>query len=150
MVSLPRTAVASLIAMTMAVLGAATMPVAADAAPNACTLITAAEASAAMGVTSLPGKARPTRKGSSCRYYSPDHKMNVFVQTVGATDIAGAGQLGGKAVPGVGDQAIWAMGSLFLRKGGQFAQIGLYLSPKSMEHMDPAVVTLGKTAASRM
>jgi hypothetical protein len=150
MISLPRVAVAFLIAMTTVASGAATTTGTADAAPNACALVTTAEASTAMRVASLPGKARPTRKGSSCRYYSPDHRMNVFVQTVGADDMVGAGQLGGKPVAGVGDRAIWASGSLFIQKHGQYAQIGLYLSPASMEKMDPAIIPLGKTAASRM
>jgi hypothetical protein len=62
----------------------------------------------------------------------------------------GAAQLGGKAVPGVGDKAIWSSGSLFVQKGGKVAQVGLYLSAASMEKMDPAIVTLGRAAAGRM
>jgi hypothetical protein len=146
-----RTLAAYFVAAATAVAAAATMPVpAAAGTTNACALVTAAEASSAMGVTSLPPKARPTRRGTSCRYYSPDHKMNVFVQTVTGGDLIGAAQLGGTAVPGVGDKAIWAAGSLFIRKGNNSAQIGLYRSAASMEHMEPAIVTLGKTAAGRM
>ncbi|MDB5071981.1 MAG: hypothetical protein JWM87_3092 [Candidatus Eremiobacteraeota bacterium] len=103
-----------------------------------------------MGVTSLPGKARPTRRGSSCRYYSPNHQMNVFVQTVSAGDMIGATQLGGKTVPGVGDKAVWAGGSLFVQKGGKVAQVALYLNAASMEKMDAAIVPLGRAAAGRM
>lgn len=146
---LPRTAVAILVAALTS--ASAALPIAAAAAPpGACALVTAAESSAAMGVTSLPGKARATRHGSSCRYYSPNHQMNVFVQTVEAGDMMGAAQLGGKSVPGVGDKAVWASGSLFVQKGGKYAQVGLYLSPASMQRMDPAIVALGKAAASRM
>jgi hypothetical protein len=103
-----------------------------------------------MSVASLPGKARSTRHGSSCRYYSPNHQMNVFVQTIGAGDMIGAGQLGGKPVPGIGDKAIWASGSLFVQKGGNYAQVGLYRSAASMQQMDPQIVALGKAAAGRM
>lgn len=46
--------------------------------------------------------------------------------------------------------AIWASGSLFVQKGGKFAQVGLYLSPASMQQMDPGIVALGKIAAGRM
>jgi hypothetical protein len=127
----------------------ATAP-AAFAAPNPCALVTAAEASAAMHVKALPGKAHNGRGGASCRYYSPNHQMNVFVQTIGADDMTGAMQFGGKPVPGIGDQAVWAAGSLFVKKGGNYAQVGLYLSPASMQKMDPAVIPLGKAAASRM
>jgi hypothetical protein len=120
------------------------------AAANACALVTVAEASSAMGASSLPGKARATRRGTSCRYYSPNHTMNVFVQTIEAGDMMGAAQLGGKTIAGVGDKAIWAMGSLFVQKGSRYAQIGLYRSAKSMQTMDPQIVALGRVAASRM
>jgi hypothetical protein len=141
---------ASFLAVFSAAAAAMMSPAPASAAPNACTLVTTAEASAAMGVASLPGKARPTRHGTSCRWYSPDHKMNVFVQTIGPGDMISAGQAGGKAVPGIGDRAVWAYGSLFVQKGGNYAQIALYLKPASMEKMDPAVIPLAKTAAGRM
>jgi hypothetical protein len=122
----------------------------AGAASNACALVTVAEASAAMGAPSLPGKPRATRHSSTCRYYSANHQMNVFVQTVQAGDMLGAQQLGGKAVPGVGERAIWASGSLFVQKGGKFAQIGLYRSAASMQHMDPQIIPLARAAAARM
>jgi hypothetical protein len=120
------------------------------AAANLCALVTTAEASAAMGTSSLPGAAKTTRRGASCRYYSADHTKNVFVQTIEAGDMLGASQLGGKPVPGIGDRAIWAAGSLFVQKGGKYAQVGLYRSAASMERMDPQIVTLGKVAAGRM
>jgi hypothetical protein len=145
-----RASLSSLLTFAMvAAVATATVPPA-GAAADACALVTVAEASAAMGAPSLPGKPRPTRHGSSCRYYSANHQMNVFVQTVQPGDMIGAQQLGGKAVPGVGDKAIWASGSLFVQKGGNVAQIGLYRSAASMEHMDPQIVTLGKSAAGRM
>jgi hypothetical protein len=133
--------------------GAATAPLsppAASAAVDPCKLVTTAEASTAMGASSLPGKLHKGRAGSSCRYYSPDHKMNVFVQAIGPADMQGASQLGGKNVSGIGDQAVWAAGSLFIRKGGNFAQVGLYRTAGSMEHMDPQIIPLAKAAASRM
>ena len=147
-----RAPVAVLLALATIASAAVTTIAAANAGPaaDACGLVTAAEASAAMRVTSLPGKRRPTRRGSSCRYYSPNHQMNVFVQTAEAGDMIGAAQLGGKAVPGVGDKAIWSAGSLFVQKGGKVAQVGLYLNPASMQKMDPAIVTLGRAAAGRM
>jgi hypothetical protein len=141
---------ASFLAAASVAAAAMTTSMPASAAPNACTLVTTAEASAAMGVTSLPGKARPTRHGTSCRYYSPDHKMNVFVQTAEPDDMIGAGQLGGKPIAGVGDKAVWALGSLYVKKGSNYAQIALYLKPASMQKMDPAVIPLAKTAAGRM
>jgi len=126
-------------------------PLAAQAGTsNPCALVTAADASTAMGVASLPGKPHTSRRGSSCRYYSPNHQMNVYVQNVTAGDLIGATQLGGRAVSGIGDKAIWSAGSMFVQKGGKVVQVGLYLSPASMQKMDPAIVPLAKTVAGRM
>jgi len=147
---LSRKAVAFLVAIATTASTAALTTAANAGAANACGLVTAGEASAAMGVTSLPGKGRVTRHGSSCRYYSPNHTMNVFVQTAEAGDMIGAGQLGGKPVSGIGDKAIWAAGSLFIQKGGKYAQVGLYRTAASMQTMDPQIVPLAKTAAGRM
>ena len=103
-----------------------------------------------MGATSLPGKPHTGRNGTSCRYYSSDHTKNVFVQTSATGDMMGAAQLGGKAVNGIGDKAIWAAGSIFVQKGGKVMQVGLYRSAKSMEKMDPQILPLAKTVAGRM
>ena len=128
----------------------AVAPAPAGAAPSPCALVTAAEASTAMHVHALPGIAKSGRGGASCRYYSPNHQMNVFVKLIEAGELAGAAQFGGKSVPGVGDKAVWAGGTLFVQKGGNAASIGLYLNAASMQRMDPAIVTLGKVAASRL
>lgn len=117
---------------------------------NPCALATVADATTAMHVASLPGKPHNGRSGASCRYYSPDHTKNVFVQIVQAGDMIGAAQLGGKAVSGIGDKAVWAAGSMFVQKGGQTVQVGLYLNAGSMQKMDAAIVPLAKTVAGRM
>jgi hypothetical protein len=119
-------------------------------AADVCALVTTAEASAAMGVASLPGKPHTSRRATSCRYYSADHTKNVFVQTSAAGDMMGAAQLGGKPVGGVGDRAVWAAGSIFVQKGGKVMQVGLYRSAQSMQTMDPQVVPLAKIVAGRM
>ncbi|MDQ6941274.1 MAG: hypothetical protein M3169_02030 [Candidatus Eremiobacteraeota bacterium] len=147
--TMPRSLTAYLIALATITSAILMIPIAASAA-NPCALVTTAEASTAMGVSSLPGKARTSSRSSSCRYYSADHTKNVFVQTIGADDMAGAGQLGGKPVPGIGDKALWAAGSMFIQKGGKYVQVGLYRSAASMQKMDPAIVPLAKTAAGRM
>jgi hypothetical protein len=103
-----------------------------------------------MGVASLPGKPQTSRHASSCRYYSADHKKDVFVQTADAGDMIGAGQLGGKPVSGIGDKAIWAGGTMFVQKGGKYVSVGLYLNAASQKTMDPALVPLAKTVAGRM
>lgn len=146
----PHTAVAFLVAAATALSASIAAAPAGAAGMNACALVTTAEASAAMHVKSLPGKALTDKSGSSCRYYSPDHTKNVFVQSGSADDMTGAMQMGGKTVPGIGDKAVWAMGSLFVQKGGKVAQVGLYLNAASMKTMDAAIVPLGRAAASRM
>ena len=128
----------------------AVAPAPAGAAASPCALVTGAEASTAMHARALPAIARSGRDGASCRYYSANHQMNVFVKLISRDELTGAAQFGGKSVPGVGDKAIWAGGTLFVQKGGSAASIGLYLSSASMQRMDPAIVTLGRLAASRM
>jgi delta 1-pyrroline-5-carboxylate dehydrogenase len=128
----------------------ATTLAASAAGSDVCALVTTAEASAAMGAASLPGKPHTSRQSTSCRYYSSDHTKNVFVQTSEAGDMMGAQQLGGKPVAGIGDKAIWASGSLFVQKGGKYMQVGLYRNAASMQKMDPQIVPLAKTVAGRM
>lgn len=115
-----------------------------------CALITVAEATAAMGVPSQAGLRHSGRAGESCRFYSPDHQMNVFVKLAEAGDLMGARQLGGKTMPGIGDEAVWAGGTIFIRKGAHFASVGLYLNANSMKSIDPQLLVLGKAAAGRM
>lgn len=119
-------------------------------ASDICGLVTTAEATSAMGVSSLPGKPHTSRTSTSCRYYSSDHTKNVFVQTSEAGDMMGAAQIGGKPVPGIGDKAVWAAGSIFVQKGGKYMQVGLYRNPASQNKMDPQIIPLAKTVAGRM
>jgi hypothetical protein len=146
-----RTLNAYLLAIATVASATITAPLAARAGTSdPCALVTTADASTAMHVASLPGKPHASRRGASCRYYSPNHQMNVYVQNVQAGDMIGATQLGGKAVPGIGDKAIWSGGSMFVQKGGKVVQVGLYLNAASMQKMDPAIVPLAKTVAGRM
>ena len=140
-------------ALAVAFVASATVATAAPAAAgtsNPCAVVTVAEASTAMGVASLPGKPHAGRSGSSCRYYSADHTKNVFVQTTDAGTMTGAAQFGAKPVPGIGDKALWAGGTMFVKKGANYMQVALYRNKASLEKMDPAIVPLAKTAASRM
>jgi hypothetical protein len=140
----------SAFAVGIVAMSALTTAAPASASPNPCTLVTTAEASAAMGVSSLPGKPHTSRHASSCRFYSADHTKNVFVQTLGADDMIGAAQIGGKPVPGIGDKALWIGGSMYVKKGGNYMQVGLYRNAESMKTMDPAIIPLAKTVAGRM
>jgi len=138
--------------------GASAAPVEASAAPaaaagsgDACALVTASEASAAMGATAAAPIARTGSDGyTSCRYYDPTKTKNVFVQFVDPKLAEQMGAMGGKEVAGVGDKATWLSGSIFITKGGKAAQVGLYLSADSMKAMDPGEATLAKAAADRM
>jgi hypothetical protein len=140
----------SALAVGIVAMSALTTAVPASASPNPCTLVTTAEATTAMGVTSLPGKPHTSRRSSSCRFYSADHTKNVFVQTLDAGDMTGAAQIGGKPVPGIGDKALWVAGSMYVKKGGNYMQVGLYRNAASMQKMDPAIIPLAKTVAGRM
>ena len=53
----------------------------------------------------------------------------MFVQTLDAGDMTGAAQIGGKPVPGIGDKALWVGGSMYVKKGGNYMQVGLTGTP---------------------
>ncbi len=122
----------------------------AAAAPNPCSLVTQSEAAQAMGTPSLPGKFEMGLTGAACRYYSPDHTKNVFIQIINAKLVNGAGMMGGRRLPGVGDKAYWLGGTVFLQRHANYVQVGLYLSSASMSRMDPGIVPLARLIASRL
>jgi len=121
------------------------------AAGDACALVTQAEATTALGSAAQAGIAKTDHDGyTSCRYYDATKTKNVFVQFLDPKLADNMTMMGGKEVAGVGDKATWLSGSIFFQKSGKAAQVGLYLSPASMQTMDPGEVDLAKTAAGRM
>ena len=125
------------------------------AAPSAgsvepCALLTRAEVAAALGAAAGPGSPDKARGCNRCQWTSPDEQKIAFVTIVQAWDFQLARTGGGKLVHGIGEEAVWATGSLFIRKGSAFVQVGLYLGDTSMKAMDPEILELGKAAAGRM
>jgi len=123
----------------------------AGAATDPCALVTRAEASKALGVAALAGKEAGGTSGRTCRYYSPDHLENVFVQLMSTSTVNEMeSHLHLKQVAGVPTPAYWLAGSIFMTKGPSAAQVTVYRSAQSMATMDPAVVTLAKLVAGRL
>ena len=115
-----------------------------------CALLTRAEVSAALGAAAGAGIPDKTRGGNRCQWSSPDQQRIVYLTIVQAWDFQLARTGGGKLVHGIGEEAVWATGSLFIRKGSVYVQVGLYLSDTSMKAMDPEILDLGKAVAGRM
>lgn len=115
-----------------------------------CALITRSEASAALGAAVEPGSPERALGSYACRWYSPDGEKELFVTVVQARDVQRARSFGGRLVPGIGEEAVWALGSLFIRKGASCVQVGLHLSANSMKAMDQEILTLGRAVAGRM
>lgn len=122
------------------------------AAPDPCKLVSQGEAGNAMGESAKPAIRSTFHNNPSCRYYNASKTKNVFLVNVGSAEFARAKQFRGSPmpVPGVGDEAFWKFGSLFVRRGANYEQVGLYLNGNSMKQMEPGVQALGKLAAGRM
>jgi hypothetical protein len=121
----------------------------ASAATDPCKLVTQSEASAALGVAAQAGIAKTGLYGPACRYYNADHTKNVYVALLNES-ASSMTVLHPKPISGFPGEAYWMSGSIFFFKGDQGLQVGLYLSSSSMSKMDPALVPLAKTAASRL
>lgn len=123
------------------------------AAPVPCKLVSQAEAAKAMGEASRPGIASRVPNNVSCRYYNTAKTKNVFVRNMSSSEFATSkGFQGGHPVPvrGVGDEAFWMLGSLFIREGTNYEQLSLFLSTNSMKRMEPNLPALGRLVASHM
>jgi hypothetical protein len=104
-----------------------------------------------MGVAAEAGKEAQGTSGATCRYYSPDHTRNVFVQMMSPATVNGMeSTLHLKPLAGVSVPAYWLAGSVFMAKGAQAAQVTLYMSMGSMQKMEPGVVPLAKLVAARL
>jgi hypothetical protein len=135
------------------IIGGVAMFSPAVARPNPCKLVSRAEAARAMGEASSPAIVSTFRGNASCRYYNAAKTKNVFLRNVSFPEFASAKlSRSGKPVPvpGVGDEAFWMLGSLFVRKAGNYEQVSLYLSANSTIRMEPGLPSLSKLAASRM
>ncbi len=123
------------------------------AAPVPCKLVSQAAATKAMGEAANPGIASSSWNNVSCRYFNAAKTKNVFVRNMSSSQFATSkGFRAGNPVPvpGVGDEAFWMLGSLFVRKGTNYEQLSLFLSPNSVKRMEPNLPALGRIAASNM
>jgi hypothetical protein len=123
------------------------------AAPVPCKLVSQAEAATAMGEAARPGIASAVLNNVSCRYYNTAKTKNVWVRNMSSSQFATSkGFQAGNPVPvsGVGDEAFWMLGSLFIHKGTNYEQVSLFLSTNSMKRMEPNLPALGKLVASHL
>jgi hypothetical protein len=124
--------------------------------PDACTVITRAEAQKLLGMTLQPGD--DTRAGAadgvaSCNYNAPvtgpSGSLGVYVQFGTPDALTTDRNLGHtfKAVPGIGDQTFEEPdnGSVFVRKGTMWAYVNVPVSTPAS-----ALVSAARLAASRL
>lgn len=119
------------------------------AAVNPCTFATQAQASAALGVPAKPGAYRNYLDGF-CHFDGPTVDYEVYIQLMSA-DLAGSYAQVPDAVPvrGIGDQATWMDGALYLRSHGRGAEINFEL-PHKPAHMTPGMEAFAKAVAAHM
>ena len=125
------------------------VPVLAQGSP--CALVTQSEASTALGVPAMPGVAKSLGGSIVCRYFSRDKKKQVSVATITAGDYAMVQKAGTPALDGIGTDALYFGGSIYIQKGAAFARVGLLRSMADMAIAPPpALVVLAKAIASRL
>ncbi|HVQ91989.1 MAG TPA: hypothetical protein VMU51_13225 [Mycobacteriales bacterium] len=128
--------------------------------PKACTLVTTAEAGAALGRKVGAAQARTLGVFSSCTFVTagPGPVGTVTVQVLQSAATAGmfdqivSGQSGGKTVqtvPGVGDKAVLATGVLIFHKGARVVTVFIYTqeNPNGLRDNE---IALAKTIAAKL
>ena len=129
----------------------------ASAAPNPCTLVTAAEAARALGTSVLPAKPDAGSENTECRYYNTAKDQNVVVQVHhNVSDfpdylltVKGPGI---KRLPQIGPKAVLASHLVWIVKHGTYVTVGIAknTSMTADPKLDAALIKLGTIAASRM
>ena len=128
----------------------------ASAAPNPCALVTAAEASRAMGMPALPAKPDAGDENTECRYYNAAKDENVVVQVHHkAADfpdyLLAVKDPHIKHLPQIGPKAFLSSNMVWMVKHGTYVTIGM---GKGMGEDHPEfnarLIKLGTLAASRM
>ncbi|MEN3360549.1 MAG: hypothetical protein V7637_4531 [Mycobacteriales bacterium] len=126
--------------------------------PKACSLVTAAEAGAALGRRVGAAQARTLGVFSSCTFVTKDAGQvgTVTVQVLQSAATAGmfdkivSGQSGGKSVqtvPGVGDKAVLATGVLIFHKGVRVVTVYIYTQDNPNGLRDAEIALAKKLAA---
>jgi hypothetical protein len=128
--------------------------------PKACSLVTGAEAAAALGRPVGAPQDRTLGVFSSCTFTTTGGGRvgTVTVQvlqsaaTASVFDQIVTGQSGGKSVqqvPGVGDKAVLATGVLIFHKGARVVTVFVYTQDKPTG-LTSAEITLAKKVATRV
>jgi hypothetical protein len=128
--------------------------------PKACSVVTAAEAGAAIGRPVGAAQSRTLGVFSSCSFVTTGggDVGTVSVQVLQSAATAGifdqivSGQSGGKAVqtvPGVGDKAVIATGVLIFHKGSRVVTVFIYTQSKK-SGLTNAEIALAKKIAARV
>jgi hypothetical protein len=128
--------------------------------PKACSVVTAADAAAAIGRKVGAAQSRTLGAFSSCSFVTTDggDVGTVSVQVLQSAATAGifdqivSGQSGGKAVqtvPGVGDKAVIATGVLIFHKGSRVVTVFIY-TQRNKTGLTNAEIALAKKVAARV
>lgn len=123
----------------------------ASAAPNPCTLVKQSEAAKALGTAVSPAKPNSGGGNTECRYLNSAQNENVVVQVwndVSSFPDEMLGSPSAQKVPQIGPKAMVLGTTLFMVKHGTYVTVSIYKGPN--EKSNPALIPLGKLAASRM
>lgn len=140
-------------APTTGEVAASATPTVAAAAPIAdpCSLLTQAEASAAMGAPVGPGQRKQFGKLTTRCSFSTASNDELFLDVSNPGLFDAATHMGAVPVAGIGDHALWQHDQysslLMIEKGGNVINMGL---PRTIASPTPAVLKAGKLIAGRM
>lgn len=119
------------------------------AAVNPCTFATRAQASAALGVPAKPGAYRNYLDGF-CHFDGPTVGYEVYIQMMSADMAASYAEVpDGVPISGIGDQATWMDGALYVRSHGRGAEINFELPHKPIR-MTGGMEAFAKAVAAHM
>jgi Protein of unknown function (DUF3558) len=129
------------------------------AQPQACTLVTAEDAKAALGTAVGPGRSQQLGVYTGCTFTAADNSgstATVQVLRSGATAsafdqiISGQGNAAVHVVPGIGDKAVQVSSILLFHKGSTVVTVLVVARGKTPAANASAEVTLAKQVAGRI
>ena len=122
------------------------------AAPlDPCTLLTQAQVSQAFGEHATLGRRQPAAPGHPiCGWLNASQSKTLYVMIASRKTMPPPWWKTAVPVHGIGDQAFWSSGWIYVQKHANRVAIELILSPNSAEHMDPQLLMLAKEITARM
>jgi len=126
----------------------------AQAAPDPCSLVSRAEATAVLGTRAQPAIHEGTADGTGCRYVDAARTASIVVtvsekpQARRSMELLVQGRA--KPMPGFGATAYYLGGTLYLNRGATVVTISIFKGMRAGLTSEIQLFALGKNAAERL